>query len=221
MSLLENIKKTLKDGGERVVKIAEDITDKIKEVGEDGLELSKEVLADISEKTSDITNIARYKLELNEMQKNIDSEMQNLGELVFKMHTSKRKEKIEEKINTQIEVIETARKALLDKTTSYDNLRKTFSSNYVIQKLSDELAESDSVIDQVIVSGNSDSVNKKLKELILPKGALISAVKRSDQIIIPDGNTEILADDVVTIIGKKNDVTKVKNNLLSINKNKK
>jgi NhaP-type Na+/H+ and K+/H+ antiporter len=126
------------------VKIAEDITEKIKDVGEEGLELSKEVLAEISEKATDITNIARYKLELNEKQKKINSEMKNLGELVFVLSSSKRKEK---------------------------------------------------------------------KELPLPKEALISAIKRNDEVIIPDGNTKILANDLVTIIGKKNDVIKVKNKL--------
>jgi K+/H+ antiporter YhaU regulatory subunit KhtT len=213
MSLLENIKKTLLDGSEKVVKIAEVITDKIKEVGEDGLELSKEVLAQISEKTSDITNIARYKLELNEMQKNIDSEMKNLGELVIAIYSSKRKEKIEGKIQTQINTIEDLKKDLLNKTTKYEDLRKIYSPNFAIQKLSDELAESDAVIDQVIVSGKSMAVNKTLKDLALPKEALISAIKRNDEIIIPDGNTKIVMDDLVTIIGKKNDVEKVKNKL--------
>jgi Trk K+ transport system NAD-binding subunit len=213
MSLLENIKKTLRDGGEKVVKIAEDITEKIKEVGGEGLELSKEVLAEISEKTSDITNIARYKLELNEMQKNIDSELKNLGELVFAMSSSKRKDKLEEKIQAQIKNIEDQKKELLNKTTKYEDLRKTYSHNFVIQKFSDELAESDAVIDQVIVSGKSISINLALKELALPKEALISAIKRNDQVIIPDGNTKILADDLVTIVGKKSDVKNVKNKL--------
>ena len=79
-----------------------------------------------------------------------------------------------------------------------------------MQKFSDELAESDAVIDQVLVSEKSNSANKSLKELTLPKEALISAIKRNDQVIIPDGHTKILVDDLVTIIGKRNDVNKVK-----------
>jgi len=213
MSLLENIKKTLIDGSEKVVKIAEDVTKKIKGVGEEGLELSKDLLAEISEKTSDVTNIARYKLELNEIQKNIDSEMKRLGEIVFTMYASKRKGKIEEKFQTQIENIESLKKDLLNKTVKYQDLRKSYSHNFVIQKFSDELAESNAIIEQVMVTGKSISVNKTLKELSLPKEALISAIKRNDEIIIPDGNTKILVDDMVTIIGKKNDVQKVKKKL--------
>ena len=214
MSLLENLKKTLKDGTEKAVKFAGDITEKIKEVGEEGIELSKEVIAEISEKTSDITNIARYKLELNEMQKKIDRELNKLGELVFAIYVSKRKDKEEGKIKIQIENIKILKKEMLNKTAEYDGLRKSYSQNFVVQKLSDELAESNAVIDQVLVSGKSTSANKSLKELALPKEALISAIKRNDEVIIPDGNTKILVDDIVTIIGKKNDVKKIKNNFI-------
>jgi Trk K+ transport system NAD-binding subunit len=142
--------------------------------------------------------------------------MKNLGELVFSISSSKRKGKIEEKIQVQIKNIENLKKDLLNKTTKYEDLRKIYSHNFVIQKFSDELAESDAVIEQVLVSAKSVSINKALKELALPKEALISAIKRNDQVIIPDGNTKILADDLVTIVGKKNDVEKVKN-ILSIN----
>jgi K+/H+ antiporter YhaU regulatory subunit KhtT len=211
MTFLENIKKTLKDGGEKVVKIAEDLTEKIKEVGEEGIEISKELLAEISEKTTDVANMARYKFELNEMQKKIDKEMRNLGEQVFTNHTSKSKSKIQDKIQTQIDKIDSLKKDLLNKTREYDNLRKEYSQNFVVQKFSDELAVNDAIIDQVLVSRKSISVNKSLKELALPKEALISAIKRNNEVIIPDGNTKILVDDVITIIGKKNDVHKVKN----------
>jgi hypothetical protein len=213
MTFLEHIKKTLKDGSEKAVKMAEVLSDKLKEVGEEGLEISKELLAAISEKTTDVTNIARYKFEMNEMQKNIDSEMMNLGEIVFRTFTSKGKNKGQEKIQVQIQKIDNMKKELLNKSNEYENLRKEYSDDFVIQKFSDELADSDAVIDQVRVSENSISVNKSLKELSLPKEALISAIKRNDEVIIPDGNSRILADDMVTIIGKKGDVKKVKNKL--------
>jgi hypothetical protein len=213
MTFLENIKKTLKEGSEKAVKIAEDLSDKIKEVGEEGIGISKELLAEVSEKTKDVTNMARYKFELNEMQKKIDKEMRNLGDQVFAIYTSKSKTKGKDKIQTQIEKIDSLKKDLLNQKRKYENLRKEYSQNFVVQKFSDELAENNAVIDQVLVSGKSRSINKTLKELILPKEALISAIKRNDQVIIPDGNTKILVDDLVTIIGKQNDVSKVKNKL--------
>jgi NhaP-type Na+/H+ and K+/H+ antiporter len=213
MTLLENIKKTLKEGSEKAVQIAENLTVKIKEVGEEGIEISKELLAEISEKTTDVTNMARYKFELNEMQKKIDKEMRNLGEQVFATYISKSKTKGQDKIQTQIEKIDSLKKDLLNQNRKYENLRKSYSQNFVVQKFSDELAENNAVIDQVLVSGKSVSINKKLRDLILPKEALVSAIKRNDQVIIPDGNTKILVDDLVTIIGKQRDVDKIKNKL--------
>ncbi len=213
MSLFENLKKTLKNGSEKVVKIAEDFTEKIKEVSEEGFELSKEVLAEISEKTTDITNFAKYKFELNEIKKNIDSEMKNLGELIFALSSSKRKDKYEKTFQTQINNIDNLKNDYLSKNAEYENLRKSYSDKFVIEKFSDELAENDAVIEQVLVSGNSNLVNKKLKELALPKEALISAIKRNDDVIIPDGNTKIIENDLVTLIGKKTDVQRVQNKL--------
>jgi len=48
-----------------------------------------------------------------------------------------------------------------------------------------------------------------LKETLLPKEALIPAVKRDEQVIIPDGKTQLHEGDQVIVIGKKDDVKKV------------
>jgi trk system potassium uptake protein TrkA len=61
----------------------------------------------------------------------------------------------------------------------------------------------------VIISEKSNVVNKLLKEILLPKEALVSAVKREEEVIIPDGNTLLKAGDQVIVIGKKDDVEKV------------
>ncbi len=95
------------------------------------------------------------------------------------------------------------------KTIEYDRLKKERSDNYVVNKLSNELTEAGAVIDQVIVSEKSNATGKLLKEILLPKEALITAVKRKDEIIIPDGKTELLVGDLVTIVGKQEDVSKL------------
>ncbi len=65
------------------------------------------------------------------------------------------------------------------------------------------------MIDQVIISEKSNVVNKLLKEILLPKEALVSAIKRGEEVIIPDGNTQLKKGDQVIVIGKKDDVEKV------------
>ena len=157
--------------------------------------------------------MVRYKLELTELQKKREVELKKLGETVFNLHALKNKAKAEEKIQMQLKNIGRLKEDILNKTVKYESLRKEYSNNFVIQKLSDELAESDAIIDQVLVSEKSKSAGKALKDLALPKEALVSAIKRNNEVIIPDGNTRILVNDQVTIIGKKPDVKKVKNRL--------
>ena len=127
MSLMINIKKTLKDGGEKALKLAEDISGKIKEVSEEGLELSKELLAEISEKSTDVKNMARLKMDLNDSKKRISKEMQKLGEQVFAFHISKSKKRSEDKILSKIEDIEKQKKDFLNQSIEYENLRKEYS----------------------------------------------------------------------------------------------
>lgn len=47
------------------------------------------------------------------------------------------------------------------------------------------------------------------RDIVLPKEALVSAIKRGEEVIIPDGNTQLKTDDEVIVIGKKNDVEKI------------
>ncbi len=87
--------------------------------------------------------------------------------------------------------------------------KKKHSSNYVIEKFSEDLSSANAIIDHVIISGKSDVVNKLIKDIVLPKEALVSAIKRGEEVIIPDGNTQLKTDDEVIVIGKKNDVEKI------------
>ena len=87
--------------------------------------------------------------------------------------------------------------------------KKKHSSNYVIEKFSEDLSSANAIIDHVIISGKSDVVGKLIKDIVLPKEALVSAIKRGEEVIIPDGNTRLKSDDEVIVIGRKNDVEKI------------
>ena len=209
MEYLENIKKFIADSSKKVSKAAEEIGDKIREVGEEGIEITKEMIAEASDKTSDIIQITQLKREINSLDKSINENFKILGEVAFKLHTARNKTKITEKFTNQIERIDQLKQELKLKEDNYSVLRKMYSGNYVINKLSDDLADGDAEIDQVRVSEKSSAVNKSLKEVVLPKEALITMIKRNEEIIIPDGNTRISDGDVVTVIGKRKDVKKV------------
>ena len=61
----------------------------------------------------------------------------------------------------------------------------------------------------MVISEKSNVVNKLLKEILLPKEALVSAVKRGEEVIIADGNIQLKTGDQVIVICKKDDVEKI------------
>ena len=109
----------------------------------------------------------------------------------------------------QIKKLEEMDTTFKTKQNEYEQLKKKHSSDYVVNKLSEDLSAAGAIIDQVTISENSNVVDKALKEILLPKEALVSAIKREEEVIIPDGNTLLKTGDQVIIIGKKNDVEKV------------
>jgi len=58
-------------------------------------------------------------------------------------------------------------------------------------------------------------VNKRIKENLLPKEALISVLKRGEEVMIPDGNSTLNFGDEVTVIGKEYDVEKMTKRLIA------
>ena len=52
---------------------------------------------------------------------------------------------------------------------------------------------------ELIAKKGSKITKKQLKDVSFPKGAIVSAIVREEEVIIPDGNEKILADDKVVI----------------------
>lgn len=209
MNLLDKIKEGLKQGSEKVSGATGKIVEKGRKVGGEGLEFTKDVVANISEKASDIAALSRLKFELLSLEKNLNGEYLNLGKIALDLHNSQQFSPDNEAFREQLQKVEKMYNTLQAKKLDYEELRRVYSDNYVVNQLSDDLASADATIEKAIISKRSNVVNKTLKEVLLPKEALISAVKRNDDIIIPDGNTRLEAGDQVIIIGKKEDVEKV------------
>ena len=49
-----------------------------------------------------------------------------------------------------------------------------------------------------------------IKELRLPEGCLIATLQREEHIIVPKGNTLLMTNDRLTIIGEKESIKKLK-----------
>jgi K+/H+ antiporter YhaU regulatory subunit KhtT len=183
--------------------------EKGKKVGTEGYEATQEIFIKISERTSDVTALAKLKYELASFPKQLDVEALNLGRVVLTLHRSGEFSSENETFRKQLKKIEELDSTLKMKQNDYEQLKKKHSDNYVIEKLSEDLSSANAIIDQVIISNQSNVANKLLKDILLPKEALVSAIKRGEEVIIPDGNTQLNAGDQVIVIGKINDVEKV------------
>ncbi|MFZ0450072.1 MAG: TrkA C-terminal domain-containing protein [Desulfatiglandaceae bacterium] len=163
----------------------------------------------ISERTSDVTALAKLKHELASLSKQLGVELLNLGRAVLDLRRSGEFSLENETFREQIEKLEELDKTFRTKQGEYEQLKMKHSSNYVVNKLSEDLSAVNAIIDQVIISEKSNVVNKLLKEILLPKEALVSAIKRGEEVIIPDGNTQLKTGDQAIVIGKRDDVEKV------------
>jgi K+/H+ antiporter YhaU regulatory subunit KhtT len=209
MGLLDKIKESLFQGTEKITDVTEKIVEKGKKVGTEGVEATREIFMNISERTSDVTALAKLKHELANFPKQLDVEALNLGRIVLALRRSDEFSPENETFRKQLKTLDELDSTFRTKQNEYEQLKKKHSSDYVVNRLSEDLSAAGAIIDQVIISDQSDVVDKLLKEILLPKEALVSAIKREEEVIIPDGNTLLKAGDQVIVIGKKDDVEKV------------
>jgi K+/H+ antiporter YhaU regulatory subunit KhtT len=209
MGLLDKIKESLLQGTEKITDVTGKIVEKGKKVSSGGVEVTREIFTNISERTSDVTALTKLKHELASLPKQLEVEYLNLGRAVLALHRSGELSPENETFREQIKKLEELDNTFRTKQNEYEQLKKKHSSNYVVNKLSEDLSAANAIIDQVIISEKSDVVNKSLKEILLPKEALVSAIKREEEVIIPDGNTLLKAGDQVVVIGKNDDVEEV------------
>ena len=209
MGLLDKIKEGLFQGTEKITDVTEKIMEKGKKVGTEGYEATQEIFIKISERTSDVTALAKLKYELASSPKQLDVEALKLGRVVLTLHQSGEFSPKNKTFQKHLKKFEELDSTIKMKQDDYEQLKKKHSGNYVIEKLSEDLSSVNAIIDQVIISNQSNVVNKLLKDILLPKEALVSAIKRDEEVIIPDGNTQLKTGDQVIVIGKKDDVEKV------------
>lgn len=209
MKFWDKIKSSFKRSSKKVSEVTEEWVEKGQEAGGQGLDSAKEFLAEIGDKASEAASILKLKYDVGSLEKELDSESLTLGRMLLERYRSGKKELDDEPILIQLNKMIKLENQIQKNNETYDRFRKSLSDDYVVNKLSKELTASGAVIDQVQISGKSNVCDKLLKEVLLPKEALISAIKRGEEVIIPDGNTQLLEGDLVTVIGKEEDVAKV------------
>jgi hypothetical protein len=209
MNLLDKVKNIFQKHGKGLVKSGEDLTKKADELRKEGIDIAKQKISVVGKGASDINSMIRLRIEANRYKSALDLEYRILGELGFIIFKSKKWEDYFESLNKTINKIYDLKHMLDKNENAYIEFRKKYFDNYEIKKLTDDLGKGDAVISQTLVSEKSNMADKFLKETLLPKEALISVVRRGEEVIIPDGNTKIYPGDQVTVIGKEEDVEKL------------
>jgi CPA1 family monovalent cation:H+ antiporter len=70
---------------------------------------------------------------------------------------------------------------------------------------------------EVTLSENSGIAGKTIAELAIPRSAVLVSIQRSDEVIIPRGDTVLRVGDVVTTLCERDTLSQVKNILIATN----
>lgn len=209
MSIMDELRASLSQGSGKLSELAGKWLGKGDGPRGDAGEKVRETLQTVGEKAHDITRMACLKFELANFPKLLDQEYRKLGEIALELISREAFQTKDPAFAEQLERVDALNREMRQAEAEFDALRQCYSDNYVVDKLSEDLAAADAVIEKVVISEASNVVNRLLKELLLPKEALVSAIKREGDIIIPDGNTRLKAGDQVIVIGKKDGVAKI------------
>ncbi len=77
--------------------------------------------------------------------------------------------------------------------------------------LSSQLIQGQAEIMEIIASPHMNILETPIKELDLPDGLIFAAIHRGSEVIIPNGDTEILEDDKVIILCLLSDIYETEN----------
>ncbi len=188
----------------------EKMRDELQKGAEKTTELVKDGTELAANRVSYASKLAQLNWELRGIQKNIHECHRDLGSLLFDLHAKKRLEEIEKNGKTLFEKLAALEKDLEAKEIEKNELPKTYGLETIdketVKELREDLEDGGGTIVQVILEDGSAFSGKKLKEIKMPKEALVGTIVRDEKIVIPDGETVFQAGDKVTLLGKKEDV---------------
>jgi len=178
----------------------------------DGLEQAIEVS---SEKGTKYSHLIRLRWDCRTLHKKIHNQMAELGSKIYELHPNPEEEKIKNETSDYVKEINRLEEELKMKEEEIAELKSGIEQKHM-RGLKKDLEMGDGTIEQIVVGEKSSLIGKKLSEIKLPGEVLIGSVVRKEEVIIPDGETEINTGDRLTILGKKDEVEKV---IRQLNKN--
>lgn len=164
-------------------------------------------LETISEKTVELSHSAKLNWEKQSLQKSINKEFNELGGITYHLFAEKQEDKFTEETKEVFEKLT----SLYDQLKEKDKLLEEISEDEEVDReqlreFRKDLEMGGGAIEQYLIEEKSLLVNKKLKDIQLPKNVLLGAVVRENKVIIPDGQTTLKIGDRVTFIGEKDEI---------------
>ncbi len=190
------------------------VWEKIRDELQKGAEKTGELVKDGAElaytRVSYATKLAQLNWELRNIQKSINDGYTELGGLLFELHSKNRLSDLEKEAKPLFEKLAALEKDFESHEQQKNDLPKTYGFETIdkqtVKDLRNDLEEGGGTIVQVTLESDSPFSGKKLKEIALPKEALIGTIVRDEKVVIPDGETVFQPGDKVTVLGKREDV---------------
>lgn len=171
----------------------------------DGLEQAIEVT---SEKGTKYSRLIKLKWESRAIHKRIHDQMIILGEKIFELHPQPEADKIGKETADLVKQITLLEKELKQKEAEIEELKSGIEQKNM-RGFKKDLEMGDGTIEQIVIGEKSTLAGKKLADIKLPGEVLIGSIVRNQEVIIPDGETELRNADRLTVLGKKDEVEKV------------
>ncbi len=147
------------------------------------------------------TQAVQIKLRMLLLENNIDTTFLHLGSRTYDLSKNNLPFYGDGEVKSLLQEISSKKQELA-------KLKKEFQRSWreEVKELKSNLEKGNGALEQVEVSFLSPVTGKKIKDIKLPREVLFGPILRGKELIIPDGETEILASDRVTLMGKRKDV---------------
>ncbi|MFQ5651959.1 MAG: TrkA C-terminal domain-containing protein [bacterium] len=186
------------------------------EKASDLLKIGTEALQESAEKVSAKAAYSAKLAEVNSENRKIASDMEiefaELGKIFFKLESDKRLSELDKEAKKHFDTLAALEKELQKNQKAKDELARQHEIETMeiesVHELTKNLEEGGGTILQVVLHASCSFLGKSLKEVTLPKEALIGTILRDEKVIIPDGETKFKAGDKVSILGRLEDVEK-------------
>lgn len=162
----------------------------------------KLILFEIAEKTSAKVGSIKRSIQASDLDSKIDKEYEVLGLKIWNLLNEGRVRLEGTEVLDSVNRLRSLKQTLL----RFEEEMAYFSDGMLISKvleLKEGLMNGSATLKTITITKDSPLVKKRVSDLKLPPGLLIILIKRSGQVIIPNGSTELVGDDSLMMMGFK------------------